>query len=216
MACFNWPDPYLNSTVLFDILNTLHSYFRASTNCDLFTLDKPDFDICLKFRQDLSTKIFQFVTTRYHAALQKHDQISLATINDQSKPSTSVTASKSDIKMEAIELGTLDDSTQRPMTTVKSRLIWKYMWLFTISHKSIFAKTLNAVSLLLNTTLSFTIPYQVMNLNINFVSICLYSALLYLQVFYNEQHVVLMVIYIISELFYSVEVLPSIMFITSV
>ena len=161
MACFSWPDPYLTSMA--DILNTLYSYFRASTNCDLFTLDKPDFDICLKFRQDLSTKMFQFVTTRYHAALQKHDQIRLATINDQSKPGTSAIARNSDVKMEDIELGTLDDSTQQPTTTVKSRLIWKYMWPFTISHKSIFAKTLNAVSLLLNTTLSFTIPYQVMN-----------------------------------------------------
>ena len=149
------------------------SYVRASTNCDLFTLDKPDYDICLKFHQDLSTKMFQFATTRYRI-LQKHVRSSIA-MNSQSRRNTPSSARRSDVEVKDIELGILYNSTQ-PSTTVKSnvkRLIKKYLWFYTISYKSKFVKILTAVSLLLNATLSFVIPYEVNELlNISVSVIC--------------------------------------------
>ena len=176
--------------------------YRTSTNCDLFTLDKPDFDVCLNFHQDFSTKLSQFATARYHAALQKHNQTNTATMNVQSNPSTSSFARRSDVEMEDIEFGILDDSPQPTTTVKKSKLIWKHTWFFTISHQSKFANTLTAVSLLLNATLSFIIPYQVS------IYECLsVTVLLHLQVFYNEHYIIFRVIYIISELFYTAEVL---------
>jgi len=139
------------------------SYIRASTNCDLFSLDKPDFDICLKFHRDLSTKMFQFATTRYRA-LQRHVRTSTA-MNSLSRRNNSLSARRSDVEVEDIELGMLDNSTQLS-TTVRSntrRLIWKCLWLYTISYKSKFVKILTAISLLLNATLTFILPYEVMN-----------------------------------------------------
>jgi len=136
---------------------------RASTNCDLFTLKRPDFDIFLKFCPDFSTKMFQFATARYNAELQKHVNASTAVIHDQSQPGTSTSARN--VETEGIELGIVADHAQPTTTTETTKLIWKYTLFFTISHKSIFAQALATISLLLNATLSFTIPYQVRKLN---------------------------------------------------
>jgi len=138
---------------------------RASTNCDFFTLDKADFDICLKFHEDLSTKMFQFATTRYRV-LQKHVRTSTA-MNSLNRGSIPSFARRSNAEVEDIELGTLDGGAQpNTTTTIKSnvtRSIWKCLWLYTISHKSKFVKLLTAISLLLNAAVSFIIPYEVMN-----------------------------------------------------
>jgi len=146
---------------------------------------------------------------RYHN-LQKNVKLSSMSINKKKETSAASTsamsANKSGIDVEDIELGIINNGIAKPNEEVENsatQFSWlKYLIFFTISHQSYFVKALSGVSILFNIVLSIIIPYEVQT----HFSLCVYYRLNLLQTFYNERHVSFRVIILISEVFYLIEV----------
>ena len=150
-------------------------FVRASRNCDLFTLDKTDLDICLRFDRNLSTKIFKVANMR-HKTFQRNLKASSIMINEKRRMSSSAAAAaaavaaasvmKSSVQMEDIELGIMSTNMVNSTTQVDengdAEVPWfKHPLYFTISHQSYLIKALSVVSILFNIVLSIIIPFEV-------------------------------------------------------
>ena len=152
-------------------------FIRASRNCDLFTLDKTDLDICLRFDRNLSTKIFKMANVR-HRTFQRNLRAGSITINERRRVSSSAAAAavvfpkKLSVHVEDIELGIIGNNTHNSTTNKVSaakinessdaEVPWfKYPLYFTISYQSYLIKGLTVISILFNIILNITIPYEV-------------------------------------------------------
>ena len=156
-------------------------FVRASRNCDLFTLDKTDLDICLRYDRNLSTKIFKVANLR-HQAFQRNLKASSTMINKRRISSSAAAAAaataaaataraaasvmKWSVHMEDIELGIMGSNTVSSTAEVDensdAEVPWfKYPLYFTISYQSYLVKALTVVSILFNIVLSIIIPYEV-------------------------------------------------------